>query len=984
MNPIGVPPRRIALPALALLLALAALPARAIDPRDPTQALTQYRVDAWKTEQGLPLDTVQALLQTRDGHLWVGTGGGLARFDGVRFATFESSNMQELAAMPVFGFLEDVQGNLWIGHSGGAAIYRDGRFSVAFGKEVTNGRRVWSFAQAPDGAIWAATENGLVHWQNGVRNVYRADDGLLTDRLRSVAFDRDGTLWIGTSGAGLLSFDGKRFTALTPDTGFPHLAVRYVLSDPAGGIWAATAGGGLAHVQGGKVRQYTTADGLPSDHLTALTRDPQGSLWIGTWGAGIVRLRDGQFTSLSTDNGLAGGQIWSIHADREGSVWVGTWVGGLNRLRNRDFVVLGTPEGLSHDNVRAVLHASDGATWVSTAGGGVNRVHNGTITAIGKDDGLPSDEASTLLEARDGSIWVGTYTSGLIRLRGGVIERFGADSGLPSLDLRVLFQDRKGTLWASTTSGLARFDGTRFVPVTEPGAPPQGATAIIEDRSGTLWMGSDDGLLRYRDGVFTRLTRANGLVSNWVLSLHEDADGAIWVGSNGEGLNRVKDGRVASILQADGLWDGLVQVILEDRQGNLWMTCNRGFFRVSRAELNALADGRADRVRSVSYGPGDALRSTTFAGGLQPAGAIDRGGRLWLPSFRGLVIVDPAALPESREPPVVHFEEITVDGNAVTRGTNVVLPPGSRPLSIRYTTASLRAADRVRFRYRMDDGAPGTWVDLGTRREAFFPTLPHGEYRFRVAASTDGVRWRETASPLVITVKPYFFQTPWFLALVAVAVLAAIAGVMRLRTRGLRRRQAEMERLVAEKTEELRLANEHLERLSFVDSLTGLANRRRFDEVLREEWKRAQRHHTPLALIVADVDLFKAYNDTLGHPEGDRCLIAVAEVFRNAVRRAGEIVARYGGEEFVALIHAGEQEAVMFAEKLRRACEARAIRHPASTVAPVVTVSIGVAVRIPSDSTSVDDLIQDADAALYGAKAAGRNRVCTPADVEVV
>ncbi len=955
-------------------MALAAAPALAIDPRDPTDSLTQYRVDRWRTEQGLPLDTVHVLLQTRDGYLWVGTGGGLARFDGIRFATFESSGMPRLASLPVFGLMEDAQGNLWVGHSDGAAIYRDGTFRAAFGREATNGRRVWSFAQAPDGAIWAATENGLVHWKEGVRKVYHVADGLPVERLRSVAFDRDGTLWIGSTGGGLVSFDGKRFTTLTPETGFPHLAVRNVLADPEGGVWAATAGGGLVHVQRGSIRTYTIADGLPSDHLTTLTRDPRGSLWIGTWGAGISRMRDGTFTSLSTDGDLAGDQIWSIHADREGSVWVGTWVGGLNRLRPRNFVVLGTTEGLSHDNVRAVLRARDGSTWVTTAGGGVNRIHEGTITAIRKEDGLPSDETSTLLEDLDGAIWVGTYTNGVARLRDGTIESFGAGSGLPSLDVRVLFQQRSGTLWASTTSGLARFDGSRFNPVTEPGAPPQGATAMLEDRSGTLWMGSDEGLLRYRNGVFSRLTRDNGLVSNWTLSLHEDADGAIWVGSNGEGLNRLKDGRISAIRPSDGLWDGLVQVILEDGRGNLWITCNRGFFRVARADLNAFSEGRIARVSSAGYGPGDALRSTTFAGGLQPAGTVGPRGRLWLPSFRGLVIVDPANLPDSGEPPIAHFEEVTVDGKTVPAGKEIVLPPGSRPLSIRYTAANLRTAERVRFRYQME-GASDQWVDAGTRREAFFPTLPHGEYRFRVAASTDGRHWREAAAPLVLRVRPHFFETRWFFVVVALAIAAGIAGFLRLRTRQLRRHQAEMERLVNEKTEELRLANERLERLSFIDSLTGLANRRRFDESLEEEWRRARRAGTPLALIVADVDLFKDYNDTLGHPAGDRCLVAVGEVFKGAARRAGEIVARVGGEEFAALIHADEARALAFAEKLRQACEARAIPHPASRVASVVTISLGVAVRVPSDATFSDSLVVDADAALYNAKRDGRNRV---------
>ena len=973
MRPAATP----SLVVIALLAVLCGLPAFA-QPRvhhDPRQALTQYKIDNWQTEQGLPLNTVQALYQTSDGYLWVGTGGGLTRFDGVRFATFESSSVPQLAFRSVFGFLEDREGNLWIGHAEGAAIYRDGKFRVVFGREVTNGRRVWSFAQGPDGTIWAATENGLVRWKDRVQRVYRTADGLPVDRLRALAFDRDGTLWIATSGGGLVSFAGNRFQVLTPANGFPELQVRSVLADPAGGVWAGTAGGGLARVIGGKTRTFTVADGLPTDQLTALARDAQGSLWIGTWGEGVVRMRDGVFDSISTAGGLAGGQIWSLLADREGSIWTGTWVGGLNRLRNRGFVVIGVPEGLTHDNVRSVLHARDGVTWVTTSGGGVNRIAGGVITAIGVEDGLPGAETSCLFEDREGAIWVGTYTAGVARMRGGRIDSYGAAAGLPSLDVRVIYQDRSGTLWASTMSGLARFDGTRFNPVREPGAPPQGASTIAEDRAGTLWLGSDEGLFRYRNGVFDRLTKEDGLLSNWILSLHEDADGTLWIGTNGEGLNRLRGGRLSAIRPADGLWDGLVQVILEDRHGDLWMTCNRGFFRVSRADLNAFADGRAAKITSTGYGPGDALRSTTFAGGLQPAGAIDAHGHLWLPSFSGLVIVNPDDLPRAGKPPAVRLEEVIVNGVAAPARAEITLPAGSVPLAIRYTAATLLNAERVRFRYRMA-GASESWVDAGKSREAFFPALSHGAYQFHVAGSLDGKTWREAAPPLSITVKPYFFQTAWFIALAVIALLFLTGSILRLRTRGLIRQKAEMERLVAEKTEELRLANEHLARISFVDALTGLANRRRFDEALEREWQRALRFGTPLAVVVADVDLFKPYNDTLGHPEGDRCLAAVADVFLRTARQPGDLVARYGGEEFVVLIPGADSEAALaFAEEVRSACEARAMPHPASTVAPVVTISLGVAARVPSADTSSIALVMQADAALYRAKREGRNRV---------
>lgn len=942
-----------------------------------SSSLSQYKIDGWQTEQGLPLNTVQALLQTRDGALWVGTAGGLARFDGVRFSSFNAGQAPGMASQPVFGFMEDGQGNLWIGHSSGAAIYRDGRFEPVFTRDITAGRRVWAFAQAPDGAVWAATENGLVRWHQGVVKLFQQADGLPTNRTRTLAFDRAGVLWIGTSGGGLVALSQGRFQTFNPDNGFPHLQVRAVLADPDGSVWATTDGAGLVHVDQGKFTSYTTAEGLPTNNLTALARDAQGALWIGSWGSGVSRMNQGKFASVSTVDGLAGNQIWSLHVDREGSVWVGTWVGGLNRLRNRPFLAFGTPEGLSHDNVRAVLHARSGVAWVATAGGGLNRIEGDRITWLSKKDGLPADEISSLHEDRDGAIWIGTYTAGVARWQQGRVDVFGVAQGLPSAEVRAIYQDRKGAVWVGTRSGLARFTGQGFAAVREPGLPEEGVSSILEDRRGTLWFGTTgQGLVRYRDGQFATLTVADGLVSNWIMALYEDAASSLWIGTNGEGMNRLRDGRLVGIRPADGLWDGLSQTILEDRAGYLWMSCNRGFYRVARAELDAFAEGRVSKVSSTGFGPGDALRATTFAGGLQPAGAVDASGQLWLPSANGLVIINPKRLPGAGAPPDVRLEQVLVNGESVLGAADVRLPPGALPLNIRYAATTLRNADRTRFRYQME-GLTTDWVEVGTSREASFPSLPHGSYRFRISASTDGVHWSAAEAVLPIIVSPFFYDTRGFQALALLGGVGLITALTRLRTRSLRARQIEMERLVAQRTEELRLANEHLSRLSFVDALTGLPNRRRFNESLDEAWRRARRAHGHLALLMADIDGFKAYNDLMGHLEGDRCLAAVASVFVNAVGRAGDMAARYGGEEFVVLIpDADHQAALRVAEEIRAACQALAIPHPASTTGPVITVSLGVASCIPADEMAPESLIASADAALYRAKQEGRNRVC--------
>lgn len=203
--------RIIALLATAVTLLLS--PTSFAQPGDALNSeLIQKKIDLWQTEQGLPFETVQTTYQTRDGLLWVGTTGGIARFDGLRFETFESQTLPKPLTGPIFGFFEDVQGDLWIGHNRGAMRYRNGVFEPAFDSEVTQGRRVWAFEQARDGVVWAATENGLVRWSDGAIKRYGVEEGLPTNRLRSLDIDKDGTLWIGTTGGGLVSFIGEKFS----------------------------------------------------------------------------------------------------------------------------------------------------------------------------------------------------------------------------------------------------------------------------------------------------------------------------------------------------------------------------------------------------------------------------------------------------------------------------------------------------------------------------------------------------------------------------------------------------------------------------------------------------------------------------------------------------------------------------------------------------------------------------------------------------
>lgn len=724
------------------------------------------------------------------------------------------------------------------------------------------------------------------------------------------------------------------------------------------------------------------ADGLPTDQLTALALDAAGSLYIGTWGSGICRLRDGVFSSLGSPP-LSNDKVWSILPDEEGFVWVGTWVGGLNRLRDRSFPTYGVPEGLSNDNVRSVLHGRDGSVWLATAGGGLNRMREGRIEVLRKADGLPSDEVSALFEDRSGALWVGTYTSGLARLRGGArIETFGAAEGLPGLDVRVVHEDRHGTIWVATTTGVATSrDGRRFVPLALPeGVSLNAVVCLLEDRKGVLWFGtSGDGLVRLDDAGFHVLTTRDGLVSDRVSALHEDDEGNLWIGSAWSGINRLSDGVMTAIRPEDGLAEGRAQVILEDRFGGFWLTGNKGFQRLLKSELIAASEGRPGPVRPLAFGLAEGLRSASFASGQQPAGSIGPDGRIWLPSYRGVVVVDPARIPPPPPPPGVRLEEIIVDGAPRAARDGLEIGPGRLMVEIRYAATTLQPPELIHFRFRLD-GFDKDWVEVETRRSAFYTGLPPGRYRFRVASRIGDGPWGAVADVLSVRVLPALHQTAWFRVLALILGVSLVVVAIRRRTVQVRGRQAKLERLVAERTEALRRANERLSELSFSDALSGIANRRRFDETLESEWKRGVRFGHPLSLVMADIDFFKRYNDALGHPAGDRCIVEVAGVLQSLARRAGDLAARYGGEEFMLLLPAtGAADAAVVAETARAEIEALGIPHP-DGASPSVTASFGVATFVPDRSVpevagGPDRLVSAADAALYSAKRGGRNRV---------
>jgi len=950
---------------LALLIGLLAASQFPLLALDPKLELDEYAVERYSTENGLPQSSVLAMVQTRDGYMWLGTYEGLARFDGVNFTVFDKSNTPEMEGNGVKALAEDREGRLWVGTTAGLLRYSQGRFERFDSRQGLRSHFILCLFLDRDGTLWAGTTGGLHRWGNNRFQAFTTAQGLSSNYVTSLADDGAGGIWIGT-GQGLNHFKDGKIQAFDAGRGLPHSDIRALHLDPQGTLWIGTSGGGLIGFRDGRFERLQQP--LSSSDIRAIYRDRHGVMWIGTNQEPLNRLKDGRVSVMGQRlAGVMSARV--ILEDREGSLWVGTR-DGLIQLKDDKFILYGSRNGLPVDPVRAVFEDRQGSIWIGTVGGGLVRFQNGEWKTYNWNQGLFSDHVWSIAQSSDNSIWVGTYGGGLYRLPAAKKpETFVRIRGIASDIIRALLADSRDRIWVGTNGGgldcLERGRITNFN--TTHGLPNNYIYALSEDKKGRIWVGAyNGGLAVLEKGRFRKLA-AEDIADQPIWVIHADRDGDVWVGTDHAGLLWIHDERVVRFSSRDGLYSDQAFQILEDNRGQLWMNCNKGIYHVAKKDLFAFAAGRLPRIPCVSFGKAEGIQVTESSGPAQPAGCIDRQGRIWFPTIRGLTMFDPDRLRINQVKPPLVVEKVVINGRPMASSGTIPAPPGKGNIEIAYTAISFLQVDKMQFAYRLEGFDPD-WIRAGNRRSAFYTNLPPGSYTFRVIAGNGDGIWNRSGAAFTFKLRPYLHQTAWFRWLVAMSGIVLIAAMFFLALHRAKVRERKLESLVDERTVQL-------QRLARYDGLTDLANHRTFYEIFQKEWAVAGREKRPLSLIAADIDFFKPFNDSLGHQEGDECLRKVAQAIRAQVKRPADLAARTGGDEFFLLLPGTENVgALAIAENIRSAIAALAIPHPASPIAAVVTVSLGVATTIPSPAAEANQFIARADQALYQTKRQGRNR----------
>ena len=754
-------------PAAVALCLLLGRPAQALD---PTRAPSQYVIGRWGTAS-LGSNTVHALLQSRDGALWIGTGAGLLRYDGTRFVAYGAARARELGG-GVSSLAEAADGSLYVGTSTGVVLRHDGTAFTPLPLRDPTGP-VRSLRVTRDGTLWIGQYGRPVaRWRAGAPAQYYLEE-VQTVSAVTLAEDAAGVLWVG-SGEGLLRFDGATFPrdAATADI------VQSLLPRPGGDLWVGTRHG-LLRVAGGRVSHFTTRHGLPHDSIFALAADGDGNLWVGTAG-GLGRYRDGVFASLTTREGLPDDDVHALLVDRDGNVWVGTG-DGLACLSDGRFVTWGRLEGMPDPVITSVAAARGGGAWLGTDSAQVVRLAaDGRRQTFALPAGRGPEAATSLYEATDGALWIVMANGKVFRLSGGRVRDL-----TPALDRRMrqrvsgFFEDGDGIGVLVMRMGPARLRDGTAVPVYADAHDFGWPHVVHRDAGGTLWIASSAGLARVHGGALVRYGLAEGLPHLRVRAISEDADGSLWLATGG-GLARLQDGRAQHLGVAQGLPDDYLRVVLDDGLGHLWLAGLGSLCRVDKRDVLDVFAGKATRVSPILFDTSDGLRTTEARITNSPAfRAAD--GKLWFATTKGVSVVDPRRVSTDRPAPRVTIESLLVDRRPGDTRAAGAYGPGKGEVAVEYGAVGFVAPHKVRFRYRLD-GLDEDWVEAGDRRQAYYGALPAGTYRFQVMASNPDGRWNGTATTLAFTLRPPFVRTPLFylICIAAAGLVAAVAYRLRV------------------------------------------------------------------------------------------------------------------------------------------------------------------------------------------------------------
>jgi ligand-binding sensor domain-containing protein/signal transduction histidine kinase len=736
-----------------------------------------YTERTWQVRDGLPEQTVQAFAQTKDGYLWIGTTGGLVRFDGAHFVVFDQENTPAITENSVFCLTASSDGSLWIGTEGGGLVhYQNGSFRPYFTADgLTNGfvRKIY---EDRSGIIWIGTDNGLFKFSSGHVERFDSTQGIPAIAVHSIMQDHLGRIWVG--GSKLLVINDNKIQEYELEGLASQNRVKSILEMHDGAIYVGTVSGLQRMVQPGVFKKIKEVNGT----VRVLREISDGTLWAGTIGHGIFALNANSGSVISAPASLPSNTVLDIFRDRERNLWVGMQA-GLLRLSKTPVSIVPLPEATDSD-FGTVYQDPEGVLWVASTH--LYELKNGVATPH-QFPGLAGVKIRNLLRTHDGSLWLGTDGNGVFLLWGQKLTQFTTKQGLVNNFCRALLQSKDGSIWIATDEGVSHWTGKEFINFqVKDGLTYFSTRTLLEDRTGDIWIGTDRGVSHLHNGSVKDDVVTETLRQEKVWTIHEDSDGGLWFGTRSNGLYRFRDGKITHITTTQGLASNSIYQIVEDHKGNFWTSGPNGISLLNRHELDEVANGAHEHLSVELYGISDEVASAEIYGGTQPSGCLGAHDDVWFPSNKGPLHISPNQTAPTQLPPVI-IDQVLADGRELPHSTGISLAPGNSRLEISYVPILLGSQEDIRFRYKLE-GFDQTWNQVGSRRVAYYTNLPPGRYTFRVAAFLTNDPQHASEATFAIAQNPRFYRTPWFISCIVLLLGLLTWGIYRFRMRQLHSR----------------------------------------------------------------------------------------------------------------------------------------------------------------------------------------------------
>lgn len=737
----------------AIVLVLVALSFAAVsEPPTPRDQAAPFTRTIWRSQDGLPENQVQALVQDRDGYLWVGTSGGLTRFDGARFSPLDEGEAQPLPVNSFYCLMLSRDGTLWAGTDGGGLLHieKSGKTRAYAAPDGLSDAFVHSIYQDSSGRIWVGSDSGLFV-KEGERLVRIDPPGVHGSvDVQAIAEDREHHILAG--GAHLFSLGAGQNREISLSSAYGRSQVKSILEASDGTLWIGTTKG-LFRQMNSKFQRVPEFGAV----VRSLLQTSDGTILIGTISKGLWAFRGGLFTRIGDKGLLPIDTVLSIFEDGDHRIWIGTQ-NGLVRLERSQISLIQLP-GFDND-YGTISGTPAGDIWM--VAWDAFQVSGGVAIPL-KFPGLQNTPIRSLYRAKDGSTWVGTDGRGVYHFPGSNTASFSSTSHHYMIGnfIRGFLESSRGEIWIATDVGLFRITATGVTSYgVADGLAHFNIKSLCEDRNHDIWVGTDRGLSRWHEGAFVQDAATAALRDEKVWSILQDRRGAVWFGTRDHGLFRYRDNIVEHYTTAQGLLSNIVYQLLQDRTGRFWISSAEAISSLPEQEM----DGdplHLVRPLSVSlYRMPYEAEGIQLSGGRYPSGYLAPDDTVWFPTNRGAahVVANDGRVEGT---PIVRIAGIVQDGENLTVAQNLELPAGTRRLVLSFSPLFLGPRDGIRFRYSLEGFDKG-WVSAGPGHFATYTNLPAGNYRFRVQSFDLSHPERTTEATLVFSKKNFMYQTWWF------------------------------------------------------------------------------------------------------------------------------------------------------------------------------------------------------------------------------